>query len=82
MPKLELFGTESCVYTAEMRDWLEWNGREFVVYDVERDPEAMARMKAATGGQCTVPVLLEDGVVSQIGWHGRGCFVGGGGKHA
>ncbi len=73
----ELFGTAACSYTAEMREWLEWNGREFVEYDVERDVEALTRMRAATGGQSTVPVLLEDGKVVQIGWQGRGCFVAG-----
>jgi glutaredoxin len=75
MPKLELFGTAGCTYTSEMREWLEWNGREFDEYDVERDGAALARMLAATGGQSTVPVLLEDGRVVQIGWQGRGCFV-------
>ncbi len=72
---LELFGTESCEFTREMREWLEWRGREFVAYDVERDPEALQRMREATGGQSTVPVLLEDGKVARIGWNGRGCYV-------
>ncbi len=76
MAKTELFGTASCAFTAEMREWLEWDRREFVEYDVERDSAALERMRAATG-QSTVPVLLEDGKVVQIGWHGRGCFVGG-----
>ena len=80
MPKTELFGTASCGYTREMRDWLEWNAREFVEYDVERDPEALGRLRAATGGQSTVPVLMEDGVPVQIGWQGRGCIVSGGGR--
>ncbi len=75
MPKTELFGTASCQYTQEMREWLEWQGRDFIEYDVERDLEALERMHAATGGQIMVPVLLEDGKVSQIGWHGRGCVV-------
>ena len=77
MPKLELFGTAGCTYTAEMREWLEWNGREFVEYDVDRDREALECMRTATGGQSTVPVLLEDGKVVRIGWEGRGCFVAG-----
>ena len=77
MAKTELFGTASCVHTAELREWLEWNRREFVEYDVERDAEAFERMRAATGGQSTVPVLLEDGKVAQIGWQGRGCVVTG-----
>jgi glutaredoxin 3 len=58
-----------------MREWLEWNRRDYVEYDVEKDPEALKRMAAATGGQLTVPVLLEDGKVAQIGWQGRGCVV-------
>jgi glutaredoxin len=77
MMKTELFGTAACVYTQDMREWLEEEGRDFVEYDVELDSEALARMRAATGGQSTVPVLLEDGQVIRIGWHGRGCFVGG-----
>ena len=77
MGKLELFGTATCTYTAEMREWLEWNGREFEEYDVARDASAMERMRIATGGQSSVPVLVEDGKVVQIGWQGRGCFVTG-----
>jgi glutaredoxin len=76
MAKTELFCSASCPYTREMREWLEWNGRDFIEHDVERDPEALERMRAATEGQSTVPVLLEDGQAVQVGWQGRGCFVG------
>lgn len=75
MPKTELYGTASCPYTQEMREWLEWKGRDFEEYDVEADAEALKRMHAATGGQRTVPVLVEDGKAVQIGWQGRGCVV-------
>ena len=75
MAAFELFGTASCPYTQEMREWLEWQGRDFVEHDVERDAAALERMLAATGGQSTVPVLLEDGEVREIGWRGRGCTV-------
>lgn len=78
MAKFELFGTAACPYTGEARDWLEWNGHEYVEYDVERDGEARSRMRAITGGQRTVPVLVEDGKVIQIGWQGRGCVVAAG----
>ena len=77
MPKTELYGTASCPYTQELREWLEWKNRDFEEYDVESDPDAFERMIAATGGQRTVPVLIEDGKVSQIGWQGRGCITGG-----
>ena len=75
MGRTELYGTATCPYTQEMREWLEWKGRDFVEYDVEADAEALKRMYTATGGQRTVPVLLEDGQVVQIGWQGRGCVV-------
>ena len=75
MAKLELFGSSSCPYTRELREWLEWKDCEFVEYDVEADGEARARMLALSGGQRTVPLLVEDGNVTQIGWKGRGCVV-------
>jgi glutaredoxin len=72
---LELFGTARCPYTAEMRDWLEFRRHDFVEYDVEADPEARQRLRELTGGQRSVPILLEDGKVSQIGWQGRCCML-------
>jgi glutaredoxin len=75
MAKFELFGSSGCPHTREMREWLEWRGEEFVEHDVEADREARERMKALTGGQRTVPVLVDDGKVVQIGWQGRGCVV-------
>lgn len=78
MPDLELYGTKTCPYTREARESLEWKGREFREYDVESDPEALRRMLTLTGGQRSVPVLVEDGTVIQIGWEGRACVVSGG----
>ncbi len=78
MPKIELYGTAACPYTQEMREWLEWKGRDYEEYDVDADPDALARMQTATGGQRTVPVLVEDGKVTHVGWQGRGCIAGGG----
>jgi glutaredoxin 3 len=60
-----------------MREWLEWTGREFVEYDVERDEQARLRLRALAPAQRTVPVLVEDGAVVQVGWQGRGCVVSG-----
>jgi glutaredoxin 3 len=74
--KFELYGTARCPYTAEMRDWLELRNLEFVEYDVESDPAALERMKALAGGQRSVPVLVEEGRVTQIGWQGRSCIAG------
>lgn len=75
MAKLELFGTVRCPHTQEMREWLEWKRRDFVEYDVEADTAALHRMRELAAGQRSVPVLVEDGKVVQIGWQGRSCFV-------
>ena len=76
MAKLELYGAAGCQYTQELREWLEWTRREFLEYDVEADPAAHKRMASFDSSLRTVPVLVEDGKVVQVGWHGRGCIVG------
>jgi glutaredoxin len=75
MPKLELYGTASCPYTSEMREWLEWKGTDFMEYDVEADGQARDRMRGLAQAPHTVPLLVEDGRVIQVGWQGRGCVV-------
>jgi glutaredoxin len=72
---LELYGTARCPHTQEMREWLEWKRSDFVEYDVEADAEARQRMRVLAAGQCSVPLLVEDGKVIQIGWQGRSCMV-------
>jgi mycoredoxin len=72
---VELYGTQGCQYTAELREQLLWENTVFKEFDVEADQAALRRMLELTGGQRTVPVLVEGGRVAQIGWHGRGCVV-------
>jgi len=73
---VELFGAAGCAYTSEWREHLLWNGVAFVEYDVERDAAARERLIALTGGHAAVPVLVENGRVSEIGWRGRSCAIG------
>ena len=75
MAKLELYGTARCPHTGEMREWLEWKRSEFVEYDVEADSAARERLREISGAQRTVPILVEDGKVVQVGWQGHGCIV-------
>ncbi len=72
---LELYGTATCPFTAELREELDWQGRDFVEFDVENDPDALARVRELTAGAVAVPVLVETGRVLQIGYHGRSCYV-------
>jgi mycoredoxin len=74
---LELYGTTTCPYTAELREDLEFRGRDFVEYDVDSDTDALRRMTAlaGSGGAAAVPMLVEDGRVLQVGYNGRSCYV-------
>ena len=76
MPDLELYGTASCPYTREMREWLEWKGKAFQEYDVEADSEARERMQRLAPPPYSVPLLVENGKILQVGWQGRSCLVG------
>ncbi|HEY0705051.1 MAG TPA: Uxx-star family glutaredoxin-like (seleno)protein [Candidatus Acidoferrales bacterium] len=71
----ELFVTKGCPHCREMREWLEFKNADFIEYDVEEDRAALARMRALANGQRTVPILVEDGKVVQVGWQGHGCIV-------
>jgi glutaredoxin len=73
---LELYGTAGCPYTRELRESLEWSRREFLEYDIDADPEARERLHSFDESLRTVPVLVEDGKVIQVGWQGRGCVIG------
>jgi glutaredoxin len=75
MPNLELYGTAGCPYTSEMREWLEWSGREFMEYDIEVDSIARARLRLFAPAPFAVPLLVENGKVIQVGWQGRSCVV-------
>lgn len=76
MATYELFGTSTCPYTRDLREWLEMRRAEFEEYDVESDKDARRRMRDYVGIERTVPVLIQDGKVVQVGWQGRGCVVG------
>ncbi len=75
MARFELYGAARCPHTQEMREWLEWQRTDFVEYDVEADPAARRRMSVLAPGQRSVPILVEDGKVTQVGWRGQSCMV-------
>ena len=75
MARLELYGTARCPHTQEMREWLEWQRKDFVEYDVDQDATARRRLVELSNGQRSVPVLVEDNKILQIGWQGRTCMI-------
>jgi glutaredoxin 3 len=70
---ITLYTIPSCPHCDAAREDLEWRGADFVEIDVERDAESRARLLELTGGDRTVPVIVEEGKPPLIGWQGRGC---------
>ena len=75
MARFELYGTATCPYTQELRESLEWSRRDFLEYDIEADSVARERLHSLDGCIHTVPVLVEDGKVIQVGLQGHSCVV-------
>jgi glutaredoxin len=75
--RLELYGSCSCPHTADLREHLEWRNESFVEYDVETDSEAFRRLQELIPGSMAVPVLVENGMVTTVGWQGRSCSISG-----
>ncbi len=71
---LELFGSRSCPYTAQLREDLQWRRVDFVEYDVDADADAMARLAEISEADAMVPTLCDSGRVVQVGYEGRGCY--------
>jgi glutaredoxin 3 len=59
-----------------MREWLEWKKRDFTEYDVETDSQARERLQSLARAPFSVPLLVEDGKVIQVGRQGRSCVIG------
>ena len=64
---IEIFGKDSCPYTAAAVDAHRSKGAVYI--NVKKDPAALARMLEYSKGQRRVPVIVEDGRVS-IGYGG------------
>jgi glutaredoxin len=75
--RFELYGSGACPHTADLREHLERRKELFVEYDVETDAEAFRRLQELTPGPLAVPVLVENGMVTTVGWQGRSCVVAG-----
>lgn len=67
----EIYVKDGCPYCEKQLAILDRKGLEYTVYVVNKDPEA--RKKAIEEYKAeNVPVLVEDGVVKNIGFGGGG----------
>ena len=66
MPRLELFGTATCPYTRDLREWLEMRGTEFDEYDVETDPAARERMRTLAAASLPATSATTDRMYAMV----------------
>lgn len=66
---VQIFGKDTCPYTADARDAYKARGLQVDYVNVKRDPAALERMLVFTNGVRQVPVIVEGGRVT-IGFGG------------
>lgn len=69
MASVIIYGKDNCPYTADVRRDFERRDVDFQYLNVKRDPAALERMMALTGGGRRVPVIVEGDTVT-VGFGG------------
>jgi glutaredoxin 3 len=67
-----IYTKPGCPYCAKAREYYTQEGENFEDRNAQDNLEFRAEMLAFSGGDPTVPVIVEDGQLKQIGWEGRG----------
>lgn len=57
-----------CPYCQRARDYYNEKGIDFIEYDAQNDRERQREMLEYSGGDVTVPTIVEDGEYIQSGW--------------
>jgi glutaredoxin 3 len=63
-----IYTKPGCPYCQQARDHYTANGIPFIDYDAQTDKERQREMLELTGGDPTVPAIIEDGVYKGSGW--------------
>ena len=69
---LIIYTKPGCPYCAKAREHYTAAGAAFEDRNAQDNPLFRREMLALTGGDRTVPVIVEGGRLKQIGWEGRG----------
>lgn len=67
-----IYTKPGCPYCAKAREFYTGRGIPFRDLNAQDDLDIRREMLSITDGNPTVPVILEDGRLKQIGWEGRG----------
>jgi glutaredoxin len=70
--KVKIYTKPGCPYCEKARQFYNGKGIAFEDLNAQDDPKYRKEMLGLTGGDLTVPVIVEDGKLKEIGWEGRG----------
>lgn len=70
--KVKIYTKPGCPYCAKARDFYTNQGTPFEDLNAQDNLKYRYEMLALTAGDPTVPVIVEDGKLKQIGWEGHG----------
>jgi glutaredoxin 3 len=65
---LVVYTKPGCPYCKAAKDHYNENGVQFIEYDAQNDKPRQKEMLGFTKGDPTVPTIVENGVLKQIGW--------------
>lgn len=72
MPHVVIYTKPGCPYCARAKAWYREEGIEFVEKNAQDDLSARREMFGFSDNDPTVPVIVVDGKLKEIGWQGRG----------
>jgi glutaredoxin 3 len=72
MSNVVMYTKPGCPYCAKAKDWYNAEGIAFTEKNAQDNREYRKEMFAFSDNNPTVPVIVEDGKLKQIGWEGRG----------
>ena len=72
MPNVVMYTKPGCPYCQKARDWYNSQGIPFKEKNAQDNRAYRREMLSFSNGDPTVPVIVIDGTLKQIGWEGRG----------
>lgn len=70
--EVKLYTKPGCPFCEKARQSYRARGIAFEEFNAQDDLKFRKEMLSITEGDPTVPVIVEDGKLKQIGWEGRG----------
>ena len=70
--EVKIYTKPGCPYCAKAREHYTERGIAFQDLNAQDNLDYRAEMLSISNGDPTVPVIVEDGLLKQIGWEGRG----------